>query len=113
MAISVDDLIVSLRKDEVDDAERATLTGYLNAAESYVQNTIDADDSFLADPENSDLYKVVVLAIAGAYQQNPIAVASGKPAPINLVLNNIIGQLRAKWEVQQDGATEQSSATKP
>ena len=106
MAISVDDLITSLRLDEVDDSEKTTLQGYLAAAESYVQDAVGADDSFLADPENSDLYKVVVLAIAGAYEQNPIAAVQGATVPINLVLNNIIGQLRAKWEVLQDGTTE-------
>lgn len=106
MAVSLDDLKTSLRLDETDDAEDAALQGYLSAAESYVKDAVGADDDFFTDQENSDLYRVAVLSLAGAYYQNPVALATGTSTPIYFVMSNIIGQLRARLEVSDDGSAE-------
>ena len=115
--ITVDDLRASLRKpkfgdDELDSADNALLQRYLAAAQSYVKNAVGSDDAFLTDPDNTTLYETVVLAIAGAYYQNPVAVVAGSaPVTVDLVAGNLIGQLRARWEVSQDGAISNTNQT--
>lgn len=107
MTVSVDDLKTSLRLDDTSDAETAALQGYLAAAESYVKDAVGADDDgFFADKENNDLYNIAVLSLAGAYYQNPVALTTGTSTPVYLVMSNIIGQLRARLEVSQDGSTQ-------
>ena len=118
MMLTVDDLRTSLRKpkfgdDDLDADEDKLLQRNLDAAQSYVKDAVGCDDAFLVLPENVSTYETVVLAIAGAYFQNPVAVqAGGAPVVVNLVSNNLIGQLRARWEVSQDGAISDSSAVR-
>lgn len=113
--LTVNDLRTSLRKpkfgdDDLDADEDKLLQRSLDAAQSYVKDAVGCDDTFLALPENVSTYETVVLAIAGAYFQNPVAVqAGGAPVVVNLVSNNLVGQLRARWEVSQDGTTSDSS----
>ncbi|WP_262316415.1 head-tail connector protein [Lacticaseibacillus parakribbianus] len=108
---TLDDLRTSLRKprfddDELDAAEDKLLQGYLNAAETYVKDSVGCDDDFAVADGNAALMDVAVLAIAGAYYQNPVAVQSGSaPVVVDIVSNNLIGKLRARWEVSQDGTT--------
>ena len=84
----------------------------MEAAEAYVKNAVGSDEAVLTDPDNTTRYETVVLAIAGAYYQNPVAVVAGSaPVTVDLVAGNLIGQLRARWEVSQDGAISNTNQT--
>lgn len=94
--ISVDDLKRSLRllDDDIDPSKEQQLELYLNAAKAYINNIVDADDSFYESPKYKDIYKTVVLALATAYYQNPSAITNGNVNRVDLVLSNILVQLR-------------------
>ncbi|BDR56882.1 head-tail connector protein [Xylocopilactobacillus apis] len=98
MTITTDDLKRSLRllDDDVDSDKLAQLQSYLDAAKSYVDGAVGGDDDFYNSTENQDIYKTVVLALATAYYQNPSAVTTGSVTNVNLVLDNIIMQLRVR-----------------
>jgi|GEM_PF-803961 len=116
MAIDIDSLKASLRILDTGDAAidaqtDALLTGYLTAAKSYVQSAVGADEDFFQSADNEPLYQVAVLALATAYYQNPAAIGTGNVTEVNLVLNNIVGQLRARWKGDDDDGTTSQPGT--
>ncbi|MCI1985318.1 MAG: head-tail connector protein [Lactobacillus sp.] len=114
---TIEQLKASLRLMDTGDAAwdatvNAQLQGYLDAATSYVKDAVGCDDGFATDAANESLFDVAIIAIAGAYQQNPVAVVAGSAmVSVNLVANSIIAQLRGRWEVSQDGTTSDTGPT--
>lgn len=91
--------------DEDQDAATETLLqGCLDAAESFIQGAIGSDDgTFYQD--NADIYLMAVYSLATAYYQNPSALGNGV-APIDLVMNALIGQLRGRYAVTKEGTDD-------
>jgi uncharacterized phage protein (predicted DNA packaging) len=95
---------------ELDTAQNTALQGYLDAAASYVQSAVGAPESFCEAPKNISIYRVAVLALAGAYFSNPVAAAEKTSAGVDLVLNNIVGQLRYRYGGDEYGPTGESTS---
>lgn len=98
---------------QIDADTDLLLQDDLTAAELYVQGAIGDDgandDKFYNLETIKPLYSLAVYAVAAAYYQNPAALTTGQVVPIDLVTNNIIGQLRgtfAQYGGDDDAATD-------
>lgn len=97
----------SLRLEGNDDD--ALLTGYLNAAQNYIQDAIGQDvEKFY---EDNPLYDTAVIALASSYYTNRVATSSTQVYTVNLVLRSIIGQLRGKYDQEVERNEEDKSVT--
>lgn len=98
------DLKLSLRLD--DDQEDSTiLNRNLTAAEAYVKGAVGNDDDLMTGFYDLDkvktLYEIVVISIASAYYTYRSANMTGRANTVDLTSNAIIGQLRAKYELEK------------
>ena len=103
MAANLETLKSSLRIDGDDDND--LLTGYLNAATSYIKQAIGDDNSvpgFYEMEGVNNLFETAVYALAGSYWYYRTSITSNTVNPVDLVLDSIIGQLRGLYSQKQD-----------
>ncbi|MCT3589318.1 phage gp6-like head-tail connector protein [Levilactobacillus brevis] len=105
MAVTLEQLKNSLRID--GSADDGMLSGYLTAAQSYIQNAVGTDVAdFYTAADVASLYDVAVLALASSYYNVRSSLVSTTTISVNLPVDSIIGQLRglyAKREEELDG----------
>ncbi|AVI94103.1 Phage DNA packaging [Oenococcus oeni] len=99
MTVQLADLKNSVRVDV--DTDDNLLQGYIKAAVAYLTNAIGADDAnntFYSRSDVSPLFDTATIALASAYYSNRDALTNVSAAPVPLVSDSIIYQLRAMWE---------------
>lgn len=92
MAVSLETLKDSLRVDDTVDDE--LLTGYLDAASSFIMNAVGADDASYYD--NNGRFDTAVLALASTYYMYRMTAFTGSVTTINATMNSLIGQMRGE-----------------
>ncbi len=99
MTVQLADLKNSVRVDV--DTDDNLLQGYITAAVAYLTNAIgtdDANNTFYSRSDVSPLFDTATIALASAYYSNRDALTNVSAAPVPLVSDSIIYQLRAMWE---------------
>lgn len=100
---TLDELKQSLRLD--GDTDDQLLTGYLNAAKSYITQAVGDDNSvpgFYEMEGVNDLFETAVYALAGSYWYYRTSITSNTVNPVDLVVDSIIGQLRGLYSQKRD-----------
>ena len=92
MAVSLETLKDSLRVDDTVDDE--LLTGYLDAASSFIMTAVGADDASYYD--NNGRFDTAVLALASTYYMYRMTAFTGSVTTINATMNSLIGQMRGE-----------------
>ena len=90
MAVSLETLKDSLRVDDTVDDE--LLTGYLDAASSFIMNAVGADDASYYDNNG----RFAVVALASTYYMYRMTAFTGSVTTINATMNSLIGQMRGE-----------------
>lgn len=99
---TLDELKQSLRLD--GDADDQLLTGYLNAAKSYITQAVGDENSvpgFYEMEGVNDLFETAVYALAGSYWTYRTSITAIAVNPVDLVVDSIIGQLRGLYSQKQ------------
>ena len=97
MAVSLEMLKNSLRVD--DDADDALLTGYLDAAKSFVKNAVGADEDYYV---NNTRFDTAVLALASTYYTYRMTSVTGTVTTMNATMNALISQMRGEVDATEE-----------
>ncbi|MCH5461506.1 phage gp6-like head-tail connector protein [Lactobacillus sp. LC28-10] len=106
MTVNLITLKTSLRIDDDDLDDDALLTGYLNAANTYILNAtgLSAEQSKQADI--ADLFDTAVMALASGYYTARANRSLVQLYEVDLPVNSIIGQLRGVVASLEAGETD-------
>lgn len=100
-------LKLSLRLEEDEDTDDVLLRNYLLAAQEYIKGAVGiANPSFFEKEEIIPLYETAVIALASGYYLYRSALVPVTMHPVNLSVNALVGQLRARYCLYQEAEGE-------
>lgn len=95
MSVSKETIMQTLNLDETDDT--ALIPAYIESAQQYIINAVGSDQKFYDLESVESLFDTAVIALTNSYFTYRVALTDTVTYPINLTLNNIIGQLRGLY----------------